>query len=285
MAFHNGEKWVEEQLTSILYQNKVLLDVIIGNDNSSQESTVFIENLVKNFPNVSSVEIDGGSPANTFYKLICYSNPDKYDFFAFSDQDDIWMPEKLLHSINIMNKGSYAGSSSLTLPFSHTGISFKNKHTTNLKKYDHFFQACGPGCTYTLNKAFFIKLKKYLLSVNNYNDIQYHDWFIYAFTRSSGGKWKFINQSTIFYRIHDSNIHGLPFSKKGLAQRIHLLIGGPYAKQTLFLIANFSNNALNDRLKKSKVRLYLFLFFNFRQTRRSLLSAIFQPVIFFLSRK
>lgn len=95
IATYNGEKYLREQLDSILCQT-LMPDEIIVSDDASVDSTWQIlgeyssrySSLIKLYRNKRGT----GSPCKNFRIGFSYA---KYDIIAPSDQDDIWEPNRL----------------------------------------------------------------------------------------------------------------------------------------------------------------------------------------------
>jgi rhamnosyltransferase len=58
------------------------------------------------------------------------------------------------------------------------------------KKFDHLFEAAGPGCTYVFKSDALQQFKDFLiLNWNAVNDIELHDWMMYAYFREHDLDW------------------------------------------------------------------------------------------------
>lgn len=94
MCTYNGSKFVEEQLRSILNQTVPVDEICIGDDNSTDDTISIIERIAKETN--SNIKVVVNKP-----NFGCNANFDKTinrctgDIIFFSDQDDIWMPNKV----------------------------------------------------------------------------------------------------------------------------------------------------------------------------------------------
>lgn len=96
IATYNGEKFVREQLDSVLAQTLLPSEIIIQDDNSKDGTWVILQEYQNRYPNLIRLyknEESLGAHAN-FRKAFKYVTA---DYIAPCDQDDIWMPEKLEH--------------------------------------------------------------------------------------------------------------------------------------------------------------------------------------------
>jgi rhamnosyltransferase len=99
MSTYNGEKYIKEQINSILNQKGVNVLLYIRDDGSSDGTSKILCEYMKKYNNVIvSLENNLGF-RNSFFKAL-KDAPDA-DYYAFSDQDDYWFPEKLLKTIDL----------------------------------------------------------------------------------------------------------------------------------------------------------------------------------------
>jgi len=106
-AAYNGANWLVEQLDSILNQSDVRLTVCISLDLSTDESFDLCKRLADTHAEVKLLnygERFGGAAPN-FYRLISEVDFSSYDFVAYADQDDIWLPDKLKRACDVLCSG------------------------------------------------------------------------------------------------------------------------------------------------------------------------------------
>ena len=88
------------------------------------------------------------------------------------------------------------------------------------KRFDYFFEAAGPGCTYVFKQQAIQKFKKFLIkNWTKVNLVELHDWMIYAYFRSQRMKWKIDDKPLMRYRQHDHNQFGLNSGLKAYLDR------------------------------------------------------------------
>ncbi|MEY8339214.1 glycosyltransferase family 2 protein [Lachnospiraceae bacterium 62-35] len=98
MAVYNGEKYLREQLDSILSQQgleKGQLRIIVSDDNSADSSRKIIQEYARHFPEqVFPVfrKTSSGSAQEHFLSLL---SQEEDEYIMLSDQDDVWLPEKV----------------------------------------------------------------------------------------------------------------------------------------------------------------------------------------------
>ena len=109
MSTYNGARYLREQIDSILAQEGVDIHLLIRDDGSQDDTCFILDEYATRHDNIEIVKGENVGFVNSFSKLVelagCYKNP--VDYYAFSDQDDIWFPEKLqtgCHALSGMNQ-------------------------------------------------------------------------------------------------------------------------------------------------------------------------------------
>lgn len=288
LASYNGEKYIEEQIQSILNQEGVLVDLVV-NDDLSEDRTVSL--VREKFPELK-VKINTpatGSAANNFLKMITEIDfNEDFHFVAFADQDDIWLPQKLsaaVEKLEAENAALYC--SNLTKWDMQNNSFFLLKKDYPQKKYDFLFEGGSAGCTYVFTKNLAQQLKAFIPTVDSSCWKEFsHDWLVYFFARSRGFKVCIDGNSYIHYRLHNNNVHGhlnqLSFStikykigkvlrgyhKKHIENYIKYIEPGSdyYKIYRAFLGSYFQRNKMilkyNTQLMRDTKKFYLFLLLN-----------------------
>ena len=89
LAAYNGERWIQEQINSILTQKKVDVTVYVSLDLSNDKTLDIIETYKKKSVILLPYGDKFGAAAPNFYRLIQDVDFQNYDYIALSDQDDI----------------------------------------------------------------------------------------------------------------------------------------------------------------------------------------------------
>jgi len=212
LAAYNGMEWIEEQVSSILSQKNISIEIFISVDLSDDKTHEWCQDLVVKNTHVKVLQYGDrfGGAAKNFFRLIRDVDFSCFDYIALSDQDDIWDSDKLHHAISAIEKDNLDGYSSDVIAFWNNGREQLVKKSFPQKKFDYFFEAAGPGCTYVLKQQPAQKFKKFLIKNWEYvNLVALHDWMIYAYFRSQGMKWKISNKPLMRYRQHENNQVGI----------------------------------------------------------------------------
>ena len=123
LAAYNGEKFISEQLNSIFNQSYTPSKIFVSIDKSKDQTLKIVERYRSKHKNIEIVSknIKFGSSYLNFINLLNLKNLKKYDFVALSDQDDIWLKNKIKYAINKLNKKKYDCYSSDVIAFWENG--------------------------------------------------------------------------------------------------------------------------------------------------------------------
>lgn len=104
MSTYNGEKYIEEQLNSLLSQTYKEIDILIRDDGSTDRTINLIEDYIdKNKENITLIKGKNIGVVNSFFNLIDHVK-NEYFYFAFCDQDDYWEKNKIEVAVNKLNE-------------------------------------------------------------------------------------------------------------------------------------------------------------------------------------
>jgi rhamnosyltransferase len=222
LAAYNGTQWIEEQVTSIIEQKDVDVTLFISVDLSTDDTHSWCLQLAERDSRVKVLpygERFGGAGKN-FYRLIRDVDFEEFDYVSLADQDDIWLPNKLLHAVSMIREKSLDAYSSDVLAFWEDRREEVIVKSQPQKPFDYIFEAAGPGCSYVLTVASFLKFKTFLVNNNLAYDFRLHDWLIYAFYRKHGLKWFIDDEPLMRYRQHANNQVGFNKGWKAYKTRI-----------------------------------------------------------------
>lgn len=220
MSTYNGEKYIRQQIDSILNQKMVNVSLIIRDDGSSDKTIEIIDEFIKNDKRVKLYCGDNVGACESFLNLIWNVGLD-YDYYALSDQDDYWMDNKIIsaiESINNCNKEKRVYCSNVIV----TDAELNPLHNRILeKKYEYSFgnsllESKVTGCTVVMEKSFMVLLRQKKKPEKQY----IHDWWIYKMATCYGTLIYDVN-AYMYYRQHDNNTIGL---SNGIIGRIKRFI-------------------------------------------------------------
>ena len=102
VSTYNGERYLAQQLKSILGQLGVQVSIIVRDDGSKDGTIAILEKYSSNFPNVSYYQGKNVGPCMSFFDLLRHA--DGFDYYAFCDQDDVWDNDKLLNAVGKLSQ-------------------------------------------------------------------------------------------------------------------------------------------------------------------------------------
>jgi len=280
LAAYNGKEWIEEQINSILNQEKVNVTIYISIDLSSDDTYGLVKELASDFDNIIVLPYGmryGGAAAN-FFRLIREVRFAVYDYVALSDQDDIWDLNKLSRASELLTSDGYDAYSSNCTAFWDNGIEkFIDKAQPQVE-FDYLFESAGPGCTFVFSKKFAMELQKKLRGIKEEaSEIWLHDWFAYSFARSNDYRWVIDKNTSMSYRQHAHNQVGSNTGLNAILNRAIVMLSGEGFRKVLSQAEVLSQEELIPiKLLKNNSRLsFLKLAFLFRSCRRKPLEQIF----------
>lgn len=233
LATFNGEKHLDEQIQSIRNQTQKNVKIYYSDDCSSDSS---IE-IVSKYDDIVSVSTGAkyGLGALNFYSLIA-NVPDDYDFYAFSDQDDIWLPNKLHNGVQKLESRGYDLYSSNLIAYDFEKkikiITRNNKQTT----HDYLYQSLSAGCTYIFTKKLFLEAKKIVKEYGIENLRISHDWLLYGIARKKNMECLVDEIPGLIYRQHNKNETGMnALNIRTIGRLYKRFMNGKYKKERILI--------------------------------------------------
>ena len=275
LAAYNGMQWIEEQLDSIQAQEGVNVHIFISVDASTDGTYEWGQNYARFCKNVTLLppsEFSRGAARN-FFRLLRDTPLNDFDLVAFADQDDRWHPNKLARAAaELATNVTQAYSSNVTAFWPDGAIRLLDKAQAQTK-WDHYFEAAGPGCTYVLTKPFAVFVQQRVtLQWGALREVALHDWYIYALARTHGFRWYVDPVPSMDYRQHTRNEFGANVGIQALAERYRRIRNGWWFGQ----IKRIENLVNHDRppverpsWRKLRRSDFLWLSINAGQCRRA----------------
>ena len=204
MATYNGEKYLVEQLDSIINQTYHNWNLLIRDDNSTDKTLEIIQNYHKKDKRIKILKDNKGNLGivRNFEELLKSSES---EFIMFSDQDDIWVENKLdmyLKMIEkIKNKGFMIHSDAILFDKNKSNIlkdTFISKKAINKGLENVFFNYFVQGATILISK----EIKNFILPFPK--EVYLHDRYIHLISELFFERI-FINKALIYYRQHGDN--------------------------------------------------------------------------------
>lgn len=214
LATYNGERYIKEQIDSILQNSYKNWTLEICDDGSTDGTLVCVREYMKKYPDKIFLHVNEPRLGVT-KNFLAGVQRTKGDYIMFCDQDDVWMPEKIACTLNhIKAREQLYGKEIPVATFTDTRLADEqlqefhpsffqyNALDTNKTDLAHMLMENKViGCTTMFNRALAEKIK--VLPEH----ARYHDWWV-GLLAASMGDLSFYKQATMLYRQHTQNVVG-----------------------------------------------------------------------------
>lgn len=218
LSTYNGERFIAEQIDSILAQTYTEWRLFIRDDGSKDGTKAILHEYAQQYPEkifVDETEPRGLGAMRSFEYLLAQHGEAEY--FAFSDQDDVWLSDKLALSMATMKRAEQTDPDRPIVVHSDLRVvdeelnelspSFWNYggiHPEILDTNIHYLAICNSvtGCAMIMNR----KAREVTLPFPRY--VFMHDAWIGIRVLEQSGKVIPIGTPTILYRQHGDNVCG-----------------------------------------------------------------------------
>ena len=209
MSTYNGQQFLAEQIRSIQEQSYSDWTLFIRDDGSSDNT----KEILKDFEHqdsrihlIDSDKSDNLGVIKSFHKLV---NHDRADYYFFSDQDDVWLPNKL--ELSLKEAQNYLADLPLMvymdlkvvnqdLKIMTESMVKSQSHHANTELVQELTENTVTGGVAMINHALAEMWQET-------DDILMHDWYL-ALLASAFGNLVFIDQPGELYRQHSDNVLG-----------------------------------------------------------------------------
>lgn len=214
MATYNGERYIKEQLDSLLQQTCQQWTLYIHDDGSSDKTTTILQQYAQQHSNIHVLEYESQKGAmKNFFSLLKIVEA---DYYMFCDQDDVWLKEKVAISFEEMKRleSTYQGRpiivyTDLYVTDAELNITYDSfwqeicLHPEFITNFDEIAASTAvTGCAMLFNKpakdSIIFPAKRATM----------HDAWITACTLKNNGLIHPIAKQLVFYRQHEGNCIG-----------------------------------------------------------------------------
>jgi len=260
MATYNGEKYVKEQIESLLSQTFCGFTLWVSDDVSTDSTWDILQGYARQYPEkikISRREKNSGDSRHNFLDLMVRI---KDDYVMLCDQDDVWLPDKIEKTLAKMKamEGQYPDMPILVR--TDTKIvdqdlrviypSYKQMMHSNFDRTDFcqvLIQNTFAGCTAMYNR----RLAELIDQKPDYCVM--HDWWL-ELIAAAFGKIGHIDEPTMLYRQHGINVVGVKDVRK-LSYKLSCFIHNDRIKKAIRSTYDQARNFLQiyeDRMTETQ---------------------------------
>lgn len=202
LSTYNGERYLKEQIESLLRQTYPHVEILIRDDGSTDATGSILKDYEKQYEQIHVFLEKNVGVTESFFSLLARSDG---DYIAFCDQDDIWLEQKVERAVEkllgIQAPALYCSNKILV-------DGEANKLVDNGRKRlrpgfgNAVIESICTGCTAVLNQALAENIKRH-----RPKNAVLHDWWCYL-VASYVGQVVFDEESYIWYRQHGGNVVG-----------------------------------------------------------------------------
>ncbi len=229
MCTYNGARFLKEQLASFETQDHQELALWVSDDGSRDDTLSLLEQH-RQSSRIDPFTVVRG-PSNGFsanFLSLLYRPEIQADFYAFSDQDDVWDSDKVSRALTALGK---IDDDVPAVYFSRTRLVDANLQSIGMSPLcarepgfrNALVQSLGGANTLVLNQA-----ARDLLRRANIPSVVSHDWWIYLVISGAGGEVIYDPDASLSYRQHESNVIGSSSGIWAALTRIAMLLSGRY---------------------------------------------------------
>ena len=233
LGYYNGEPYLCEQLRSIFNQTHPPAHIFISDDSSDTELS--LESLKDPRLNLEKVSI-GVRAANigfvyNFLNALSYVD-EPFRYFAFSDQDDVWHPDKLEKALDTLEQypedkpALYCARTVITDETCNVINGMSPLYSKPPSFANALVQCIGGGNTMVFNKA----ARDLIVQSSSNTEVISHDWWCYQIITGAGGIVVYDREPCLKYRQHANNLVGSNKSWKARFIRILGLFQGRFRR-------------------------------------------------------
>ena len=254
MSTYNGEKYIKEQLDSIINQTYNNIDIVIRDDGSKDNTVKIIESYQKKYANIKLVTGKNLGFIKSFFELLRLVEA---DYYAYADQDDVWMSNKIELAVEELNK---LDDSKPNLAFGNSDYYDENMKLISEgeknRKYSFrmaLFSCVTQGMTMTINKK-----ARDMIVKNPPKTCFFHDWWTYLICIGMGNI-VYSNVTVVKYRRMKTNatVEGQGYFRLFI-WRIKNLLMNDGIKDIKRQMINFKKTYYNNLSDENKKELDLF---------------------------
>lgn len=245
LCTYNGEKFLKQQINSILDQTLMVDEIVVCDDGSTDKTLEILEEYKKQFPNIFKIHINSQNlrSVKNFEKAISLCTN---DIIFLCDQDDAWAKEKVENYILFFKKNTHINAvcsngygmdekeNILDVITVWDIIAEQKKKNPKLDYFEiiNFIGNFATGASMALRKNFVSEC----LPFPELKDFHHDEWI--ALVAAYKNSFEFFPQKFFYYRQHEGQQVGGVFFKNSIKKRKQLL--------KYFSIDDYTNKSFNN---------------------------------------
>jgi glycosyltransferase involved in cell wall biosynthesis len=226
MCTKNGATFIDDQLKSIADQTHDNWSLIVSDDGSDDGTLAKLNGFATAHP--QKITIRQGPQKGVCANFLSLANDPtiRADYFAFSDQDDVWEPDKLQRALDWLASvpadvpAMYCGRTEV-MPSKEQGRSPLFSRPPSFE--NALVQSLAGGNTMVFNGA-----AKRILEQAATTAVVLHDWWVYQLVSAAGGVVHYDPQPMLKYRQHSDNVIGSDEGWRGRIVRLRPILAGRF---------------------------------------------------------
>jgi glycosyltransferase involved in cell wall biosynthesis len=233
LATHQGARYLREQLESIKAQNYEAWTLTVSDDGSTDGTLEIIEVFASQQKDRVISVLRGpcqGVTANFFSLLNVAPSHKQSDLYAFCDQDDVWLPDKIERAVCLLGKSIHTQELPL-LYCARTRLVDEQLRPIGLSRIpsrpltfgNALTQNIASGNTMVFNRSLLTLLRK----IPPIHSV-WHDWTAYQVATACGGTLFYDETPALLYRQHASNVIGATDTMLLNVKRLRQVFKGRY---------------------------------------------------------
>ncbi|MDO5658250.1 MAG: glycosyltransferase [Paracoccus sp. (in: a-proteobacteria)] len=230
LALYDGAAHLAEQLGSIAAQTHRDWRLVISDDGSRDNGPAIAQRFAATRPKGQVTLVDGPGQGATANFLTMAGGVRPGEYLAFSDQDDVWQPDRLSRAVAAMGPEpglAVYGSRTTICDGALRPLAGSARYSGPFDFANALVQCVIGGNTALLSPkaaALYARAAPAAIAAG----IEAHDWFAYLLVSGAGGRVIRDDAETVLYRQHEGNLKGRNDTFRAMAERLRGLFGGDY---------------------------------------------------------
>tara|TARA_B100001093_G_scaffold390878_1_gene377262 strand:+ start:2255 stop:3166 length:912 start_codon:yes stop_codon:yes gene_type:complete len=225
-SYNPNLSYFDKQVESISNQKHKNIYLYLYDDGSSKEKLLEMKSIISSYSLPFTITVRENNFGCCMNFLCALKEVTNYDYYCFSDQDDIWLSDKLSKGLKYLENYDLYCSSTMLINNKDEKIGINNINTKPSFKHS-LIQSIAGGNTYVFNN----KIRNLITDIRNLPYFS-HDWFIYQLAAGNDSKIFYDLRPSVLYRLHSDNLTGTSNTFFSKLKRFKMLMRGDFLNWT-----------------------------------------------------